>query len=211
MITLSDIRIDNLTKIPIGLSGRWVNLVTRRDWRGGAVADPPPVGVVFIRQNNSLFWSKTETNWWKFTGGSLSRDALETRLTIWSVEELAKSFGVSEEEVAPGDPNGLTQYSYSINCFGITLSCTLKSSTYLPDIKESQVVFTGEPFRYTTIEAEPPSDLYCIFIAMQDINTLRKGLWRLRTKILARISEPWKSMLGYGRQGRILLAENYAS
>jgi len=184
MDKLFDPEIGNLTKTRVELSGQWVNKASRRDWRGVAEADLPFVAVLFVTEGRYLFWRKDDKR------GESGDSSRAIRLTLWSLDD------------------GTMDCGYRIGRGVIRLTGKEKSSSYLPDLKERWTVLTGEPFGFVSIEIEPPINLYGLFIVKRDINTLRKGLWHLKSSLLIGISEPWKTMVGNGRQGEILLAEN---
>jgi len=191
MDTLSNIRIEDLTRRQIRLSGGWINTPPKHEWRGFAIADYLFSAVIFVRQGNVLYWSKAETNWVRFPLQYSAEFKLEIVLTISS----------------DGAANHADIW-YSIHHGGTSIPWVLKSSAPLPEIMETRIVFSGESFTFVTIESEPASNLHGIFAAKQDIKSLRKGLWRIKSEILEGIPEPSKSILGYGRHGKLLRAEN---
>ncbi len=182
MDELFSTKIGNLAKTPVELSGQWVNKASRRDWRGVAEAGLPFVAVLFVKEGRYLFWEKDEKR------GESGDHSREIRLIFRS------------------NNDGTMDCCYRIGQGVINLESREKSSSYLPNLKKRCTVLTGEPFRFVSIEVEPPIDLYSLFIVKGDINTLRKGLWHLKSNLLIGTSELWKMMLGYGRNG--LLAEN---
>ncbi len=189
MDTLSNIRIEALTRLQIELSGGWK--YPPRRWEGFATADAPFSAVTFVSLGNVLYWCKAEKNWGKSYLSYSNGYRSEIGLTFSSADV----------------PNTVHIRHY-IEQGGPPLFSVPQLPGYLPEIMEKRIVFSGESFTFVTVESESTLNHNTNFVAKQDIKSLRKGLWRVRSQILESIPAPWKSMLGYGRQGKIILADN---
>jgi len=151
-----------------------------RQWVGSVEAADPIVALVIIVSGNEVSWTRSTHH---------ASTSLETHILF-----------------SPFDSDGRdVQVSFGISdaiAYGRT---TLESALIHPSPKVGHYV-TGHLADIARINGDPICELKALFMLRSDVKSVRKGVWHARVEHVVSVDEPWKSILTYGRTGKVTLA-----
>jgi hypothetical protein len=168
----------HLTRLPVSLTGDWYPEPHRWRWEGVAQATEPLIGLIFCEQAGLVQWARSDHR--ASEAGLpmvLHCSARGSRRWIYA--------GV-------GRPSGR----------GFVQGYTT-SKHERPVLIMGSEPATGEVFSFATLEGEPTLSLSLLLICRRDVRSRRLGLWGVRSSLLSEVAEPWRTILGFGRSGRI--------
>jgi hypothetical protein len=84
-----------------------------------------------------------------------------------------------------------------------TASQTVVESLQTQPAPTPQSFSTGELVTIATIQFDPLCVLQGLFLARRDVASVRNGVWHVRGEVEATLSEPWRTILTYGRTGEL--------
>ena len=164
-----------LTSLDITISGAWHDHGKFQRWTGVAAASQPLVGIMLLSNGRSTEWCKT------------SHRAKKTGLSI----ELTVSRIEAETAVA-----------FHMGGSGLRGWVADTDQTHLPDIQPLSHCRSATRVAFAKIVGTPSMGLSFLFLARQDVRSMRVGLWRVRQHLNAAILEPWITLLDRGRTGQ---------
>jgi hypothetical protein len=144
----------------------------KRDWRGAARSTVPLVGMSFMQSPRHCEWCKSKKD----------EASPEVRLALF-----------------PYDDVGM---DVQVWFWGLRWRSLVPSASYRPVFSDLQVLQAARIFRFATIDGDPPVNLFVLFLARSDVESSRKGLWRVRKRLESGLNEPFRRWLTYGRTGK---------
>jgi hypothetical protein len=151
-----------------------------RQWVGSVEATDPIVALVIIVSGSEVLWTRSTHH---------TTTSLETRILFSPYDSGARdvqvSFGISDAIA-----------------YGRTV---LESALIHPAPKVGEYV-TGRVVDIARIQGKPLCELKALFMLRSDVKSVRKGVWHARVEHVMSVDEPWKSILTYGRTGKVNLA-----
>ena len=171
---LKGIEFKALERVPVQVSGGWTP-GAGCDWRGTARSQQPLVGMSFLKSDGRCEWCKSERN----------ESSPEMRLSLF-----------------PYDAAGVdVQGCFSVGHGDRRWRSLVPSASYRPKLLSSQELQTGRICEFATIEGAPVIELFVLFLVRSDVESSRKGLWRVRKRLEPTLDEPFRQWLTYGRTG----------
>jgi hypothetical protein len=171
--------IPTATRLRVSLTGNPVvhSAAGYRAWHGTFKADEPIVALAMTISGTHVSWTRTSHR---------GTPSLETRI-----------------QFSPYDEEGL---GVSVT---FTILDALTASRVVVDSMQTQPApilksfSTGELVQIAKVDAEPMCELMALFLARRDVASVRNGVWHARGNVVAPMSEPWRTILTYGRTGSV--------
>jgi len=182
MPKLAELQLKTAKEITVTLTGVPTSHPTSgyRQWVGNAEAAEAIVALVIIVSGNHVSWTRSTHH---------ASNSLETHILF-----------------SPFDTEGRdVQVSFGISdaiAYGRT---TLESALIHPSPKVGRYV-TGHVADVARINGDPICELKVLFMLRSDVKSVRKGVWHARVEQMLSVDEPWRSILTYGRTGKLTLA-----
>ncbi len=175
-------KLENAKRISVVLSGGPTLHPTAgyRLWAGTLEAEEPIVALTLLKIGDNVLWARSSHK----TGTSL-----DLHIQYSPVSE-----GRRDVQVAYCVGDACT-YGRSV----VETALTHPS----PDIKNH---VTGELFDIGVVTGTPVIELKALLMVRSDVTSVRNGVWHARVPHLGNLSEPWKTMLTYGRAGECRMA-----
>ena len=151
-----------------------------RQWVGAFEATEPIVALVIIVSGNDVSWTRSTQH------ASMS---LETCILFSPYDSDGRDVGVSFG-ISDAIAHGRT---------------TLGSALIHPSPKVGDYV-TGRLADIARIDGDPICELKALFMLRSDVKAVRKGVWHARVEHVLSVDEPWRTILTYGRTGKVTLA-----
>jgi hypothetical protein len=174
-----ELTIRGASKIPVTLTGGPVTHPTTgyRLWRGQFTADEPIVALAMVLSGNTLYWTRTSHR---------GTSSLETSILF-----------------APHDEAGLNiRVGFSIlDATAISNTCVGSLQDYPTPLLRS--FSTGELVDVATISTNQTCTLKALFLLRRDVASVRNGVWHARASMIDGVLDPWRTILTYGRAGKI--------
>ncbi len=150
-----------------------------RQWVGSVEAADPIVALVIIVSGNEVSWTRSTHH---------ASTSLETRILFSPYESDARdvqvSFGISD---------------------AIAYGRTILQSALIHPAPEVREYVTGHDVDIARIQGKPICELKALFMLRSDVKSVRKGVWHARVEHILSVDEPWRSILTYGRTGKVNL------
>jgi len=164
-------------RIPARIIGSPISHPTSgyRDWHGQVEAGKPVVALVLNMAGSQVSWARTSHR---------ATAIMKTRILF-----------------APYDSDGCSIQT----CFSI-----MDATSYGRTCVESVMVHpeprlteftTGQLVDIAAVPGQPTCELKALFLVRDDVMSARSGIWHLRGKLAAGLSEPWRTILTFGRTG----------
>ena len=179
MPKLPELHLRTAKEIAVALTGGPASHPTSgyRQWVGNVGSAEPIVALVIVVSGNHVSWTRSTHH---------ASTSLETRILFSPFDsdgrEVHVSFGISDAIA-----------------YGIT---TLQSGLIHPSPKVGNYV-TGHLADIEFIDGDPICELKALFMWRSDVKSVRKGVWHARVEHVMSVDEPWKSILTYGRTGKV--------
>jgi hypothetical protein len=172
------------TRLTVNVTGGAVPHPTSgyRDWKGHFASSEPIVALAVAITNNHVCWARS---------GHRAPDSLETRILF-----------------SPMDEHGLhIRVSFSIS--DATAYCdTSVDSIQVQPAPILRPFETGSLTRIVSVTESPFCELMALFLARRDVVSVRNGIWHASGNVVSSLSEPWRTILTYGRSGELDAAEH---
>jgi hypothetical protein len=165
----------SLRQITVTVEGAWDTGAPRLDWHGRAWATEP---IVALTLNGFGRWAKSDR--------PLADGSVAVRLLLMPYDK----------------ERGDIQVNFSVGG-GHALSRTTVPPDYRPTVKKSAVFRAGQLGSFAMVEGSRTVSLIVLFVCRSDVRIGRNGLWNLRPIHRESVSEPWRSVLSYGRSGNL--------
>ena len=177
MITILQETNNKILKIPLTISGNWMDSVNR-DWKGEIFSSESLVAVVMLKNGNSFSWCKSDRD---------SGEGQKIRLSLLSYDKT----------------NLEVQVNFSIGNGHARLASFVESAQYKPRIELASEIKTGELNRFAEVAGNPNITLSVFFLAQKNVKFGRNGIWHLKPKIETSLSANFNKILASGRSGKI--------
>jgi hypothetical protein len=151
-----------------------------REWRGQFESTEPIVALAITASGSHICWTRTSHR------GTTS---------------LAASI-----VFAPYDEEGRRIQVSFVIMDACTASQTVVESLQTHPAPQPQSFTTGELVMVATIHSDPACKLQALFLARRDVASVRNGVWHARGEVAGLLSEPWRTILTYGRTGELEVA-----
>jgi hypothetical protein len=151
-----------------------------RQWVGSVETADPIVALVIIVSGDEVSWTRSTHH---------ASTSLETRILFSPFDtdgrEVQVSFGISD---------------------AIAYGRTILQSALIHPAPEVGEYVTGHVVDIARIQGKPICELKALFMLRSDVKSVRKGVWHARVEHVLSVDEPWRSILTYGRTGKVNLA-----
>lgn len=151
-----------------------------RQWVGTVEAADPIVALVIIVSGNEASWTRSTHH---------ASTSLETHILFSPFDtdgrDVGVSFGISD---------------------AIAYGRTILESALIHPAPMVGEYLTGQIVDIGRIQGKPICELKALFMLRSDVKSVRKGVWHARVEHVMSVDEPWKSILTYGRTGKVTLA-----
>ena len=168
---------NKLSKLPVKISGQWINS-ENRDWQGEVSSTELIVGVAILECEDVISWCKSNRDYGQNQ---------KIRLGLFPYDKT----------------NVEVQVSFSVGNANVRLSSFVESANYKPQIASIFSSETGEIYKFAQIEGSPNIILSVIVLPQQNVKFGRNGIWHLKTKIEHSLPAKISEILAGGRSGQI--------
>ncbi len=182
---IENLIIPGVTNTPVTISGKW-SALPEREWQGCALSPIPIVAILFLRVKNTVKWCLC---------GRSTGNTTKVRLSLFPYDDTNLDVQINAS-IGGGRFEGI------FHSGGILRFRTLvPSPLYLPETPTCNIFETGRIIRISAIKGNPKIDFLVLFLARDDVNSKRNGIWHIRSKFLEYIPESLYTPLTYGRTG----------
>jgi hypothetical protein len=173
-LELEGVVLDSLQSLPFEVAGAWSE-GSKRVWRGTSTSAVPLVAMSFLKTRGQYEWCKSEKK----------ESAPTVQLALF-----------------PHDDAGMdVQVNFSVGRGGRLTRSKVPSPSYRPELLPTRALQTGRVERFATIAGVPEVEAWVLFLAREDVESMRGGLWRVRSHLHPGLPEPFRQWLSHGRVG----------
>ena len=182
MPEIEKMKLENAKRIPVTLSGGPTAHPTAgyRLWTGSLQAEEPIVALTILKVGNAAFWARSSHK----TGTSL-----DLHIQFSPMSEGRKD----------------VQVAYCIGDACVYGRSVVDSALAHPSPEIKNHV-TGELFGVGIVAGTPLIEMKALLMVRSDVKSVRNGVWHARVPHLEALTEPWTTMLTYGRTGESEMA-----
>lgn len=182
-MSLPHLVIPSATRLQVRLTGGPVAHPTAgyREWRGQFESTDALVALAITSWGTHVSWTRTSHR---------GTPSIPTRI-----------------QFSPYDEEGLRIRVSFMIADAMSVSETVVDSMQTQPTPLPQSFSTGELLRIATVDSQPACALSALFLARRDVASVRNGVWHVRGNVATTLTEPWRTVLTYGRTGKLEMGE----